>query len=204
MRAEYLNAEKAKIAFTLIEVLIVVMLFSVVILAVYGLASGGLNVYQRSQELGHKEKEVVLALERLAEDLRKIIPLEKLDADLVKDCRFEPKQISFFLYNRQGLQHLNYIFKDGKLHLVQTDIEKDEIQLERDLVTGIKKPSSYKLFQYLKYDSIEDIYEWVEQYKKEENNIPVAVKVKISYEPAHKGEDEEHTKNFTKRIFIRR
>ena len=201
-REKYLKSGRGRTGFTLIEVLIVVILFSVVVLAVYGVARGGLEVYRRSQNFDRKERKIILSLERLAEDLRQIIPLDELDSDLAQEYQFGDEEISFIICGKEGLQRLRYVFKDEKLHLIQTDVKEERIQLERDLVSGIKKPSSDKLFQYLKYDDARDIYgdwgEWEEE--EEKKDMPVAVRVEIAYEAEDK--DEENIQIFTKTIFI--
>lgn len=185
-------------AFTFIEVLVVLTIFSVIILAVYGVSRGALELYRRSRDFDLKERKIVLSLERLASDLRRAIPLDRLDSDLLDEWHFEgkSKELSFVAFDKNGLCRFSYLFVGDedtslKLRLMQRYVTEEDIQLERDLADGIKRGSLNKLFQYLRYDSLGDSYEWVDAWDEEEG-LPKAVKVEVSYEE----------QIFTKKIFI--
>jgi len=200
-----------RIGFTFIEALVVITIFSVIVLAVYGISRGGIEIYRRSRDFSLKERKIILSLERLAEGLRRIAPLHKL-ASLPEDWEFKgtsegvKQELSFIAFDKQGLRRLSYIFsQDGselfKLQLIQEDIGQGEIQLERDLVSGINKPLSGNFLQYLKYNDLDDNYEWVDVWE-EGTSLPEAIKVEVDC--LAEDSDDQEPQTFTKRVFILR
>jgi prepilin-type N-terminal cleavage/methylation domain-containing protein len=199
--------------FTIVEVLVVLTIFSIVILAVYGVSRGGLEMYRRSQDFDLRERKIVMGLERLAGDLRKTVPLYKFESEVPEEWRFysesgggvseEKHRLTFIVPHRDNLYRLSYDVYHGtgdsfQLRLLQEDIEEGETVLERNLVSGIKKGPSHKFFQYLKYNDMMQDYEWVDEW--EEEGLPEAVWAEFAYGP--EDEDGEDTQVFTKRIFI--
>ncbi|MFH1678286.1 MAG: prepilin-type N-terminal cleavage/methylation domain-containing protein [Candidatus Omnitrophota bacterium] len=192
------NRNSNPIAFTFIEVLVVLTVFSIIILAVYGVSRGGIEICRRSQNFDIKERKIILGLERLSEGLRQAAPLDKFGPDLPQEWQFrgEEGEVSFISFGENKAVRLSYIFESEesgffKLRLIQEDIEEEEARFERDLAGGIKRGAANKFFQYLKYNDVTDAYEWVAQWDGEKG-LPKAVKVGISYE----SEDKE------KKIFI--
>ena len=191
-----------------------VMLFSLIVVAVYGVSRGCMEIYDRSQQFNLEQRKIILGLERLTGDLRQIVSLDRLEAHLPQGWCFEGScdKMSFIglcslkdeSQDSAGLCRLSYVFENDtegcfKLRLIQTDAKEQEPQLERDLAGGIKKGSSDKFFQYLEYDDELQDYEWVDEWGQDEQ-MPKAVRVQVSYET--QGKDGEETQTFTKKIFL--
>ena len=189
--------------FTFIEVFVVLTIFSIVIMAVYGVSRGAIKIHQRTREFDLRARGIVLGLARLTENLREAAPLSKIGSDIPEEFEFQGRsnELSFVCFGREGMRRLIYSFEpdtggDYKLRLTQQDVQEGDIEFERDLGSGIKKGPSYKFFQYLAYNRELEIYEWNDAWAGEDG-LPKAVRVELSY-AAEDGQEQV----LDKRIFI--
>ena len=196
-----------RLGFTFIEVFIVITIFSVIVLAVYGVSRAGFDVYRRSRNFDPGQRRIIMNLERLAEDLRGVVPLQEFGSDLPESWRLvgSSRDFSYIAICDQGLCRLSYSFiqeadNSYKLKLIRYDLEGDIKQQERIIAKGIVRKSTDKLLRYLAYDAEEDNFEWVDEWDRP--GLPEAVQVKVAYKSA--GDDVADYQVFTKNIFILR
>ena len=174
--------------FTFIEIIVVLVIFSIILLAVYGVFRAGAMVTRRSKDLPVYERKVILALERLANDLRGICRTIEFE---VEEWQFNgsARQISFVGFCNDGLCFYDYKFEpsSGKFILTQSKVDKLDEELEktrlRELIEGIQDFD----FEFLGYDRQIKDYFWNDEWE-DKQELPIAVKAQINYE------DETYTK----------
>lgn len=164
-----------KRAFTLIEVFIVVVIFSVVILTIYGIFQGGLNICQRIKNISFSEEKIVLFLERLSQNLRQAYDCKQ------EELKFKgmPKQIVFvaFSKNPPGLNQYDCKFseEEGKLILTYQSIESIlEEREEEKVVKELANLDDFKL-TYIGFDK--KSAELIETDTWEQDYLPAEIKI---------------------------
>ena len=170
-------SRKKSSAFTFIEVLIVVSVFAVLILALYGILYGGLSVCKRIKEVSFAEGKVVIALERLARDLRQVYECEE------EELKFSgtSNEIHFVAFgnNTNGLIQSSYMFdKDkNKLMVVYENISDVLDGRDKKIIREIASLKDFKL-SYLGFDGV--LNEVSVGASWEEDALPLAVKVEAT------------------------
>jgi len=160
--------------FTFVEVLIVIVIFSIIMLAVYGIFKGGLNVCKRIQNISLAEERIVLALERLGRDLGQIYKCNE------EDLKFEgaSSEIKFVAFGKVplGLNQYHYAFDKQKEKLilkyqpVEDALEGKISRIKRELVS-----LNDLQFTYLSFDR--ESGEPVESDTWEEEDLPWGVRI---------------------------
>ncbi|MFC1658625.1 type II secretion system protein J [Candidatus Omnitrophota bacterium] len=184
---------RKKPGFTFIEVIVVLAIFSIIILSTYGVFRSASMVWRRSRELPLDERRVMLALERLAGQLRAYCAKIGLDKE---EWRFigSPRSLSFVAFCADGLCLYEYEFNplSGKLVFTENMVDKEDGELEkirqRELIEGADGLS----FRFLGYDRQLKEYFWYEEWEEEKKEAPFAVEAKITCE------DE----TYSRKIFI--
>jgi prepilin-type N-terminal cleavage/methylation domain-containing protein len=169
----------SKRAFTLIELLLTMAIFSVVSLAVYSTFNQGMKVWKRANQMNIKERKTFLKIEKLQRQIRQSF----INKDIVFSG--EKQQICFpQVINSQALR-LTYAFDPDNKEIVSAADKLSDIVLEEDKED---KPSlkfqtylsgvDFLSFSYLFYDLQEKTYTWNDEWK--EKGLPLAIKINLT------------------------
>jgi prepilin-type N-terminal cleavage/methylation domain-containing protein len=168
-----------KKAFTLIELLLTLCIFSVVSLSVYSTFNQGMKVWKRANQMNTKERKTLLKIEKLQRQIRQSF----INKDIVFSG--EKQQICFpQVINSEALR-LTYAFDLDKKQIVYAADKLSDVILEEDKEDKPKPKfqtylSNVELlsFSYLFYDLQEKIYIWKDEWK--EKGLPLAVKINLT------------------------
>lgn len=171
-----------KRAFTLIELLIVVAIFSIVSIAVYATFSSGLRVWRRAQDVNITERKDLLRIEKLSREIRQALNFKDIDFDGSKD------KICFAEIVDSEITRITYFFDaDKKMLFRSVDKLADILAAKEENETLESKPLPYlanidKLsFSYLYFDLQKNSYLWKEEWVEEEQrNLPLAIKLEMT------------------------
>jgi len=167
-------------AFTLVELLISVAIFSVISIAIYSTFSSGLKVLRKTKTIDFVRQKVLLKEERFARELRESLPCRK---ELFSG---KAAKISFSGTQNYLPCRITYYFDQPTQSLVR-EIDKlsDIIAAEGELNAELKPQRSIFLskvenarFSYLSLDLKKNDYIWKEEWK--QKYLPVAVKLIIT------------------------
>jgi len=167
-------------AFTFIELLITVAIFSIVMIVVYSAFAMGLSTYQRFKDVNLQKRTVMLRLEKMAGELRQSL---NFTPQRRKEMVFkgEKKTISFPSLFFEEVVLVSYSFDSAEKVLYrQQESEKEVLSEEKEsplpkkFLSGIEDIE----FSYYVFDEQKQEYQWKESY---EGRLPLSVKIKITF-----------------------
>lgn len=167
-------------AFSLVELLIAVGIFSVVSIAIYSTFSSGAAVLRRINNLDLAQQRILLKTEKLSRELREQPACRK------QLFQGDKTKISFCANIDDFPCRLTYYF-DGQTLAIKRVADKlsEIIDEEGKLDPQLKSPSKVYLskiqeasFSYLYLDLTKNAYLWKEQWR--EDYLPLAVKLTVS------------------------
>ena len=172
------TVERKKVSrgFTFIEVCIVVLVFSIVISAVYGVFKSGLSICRRVREFSFKEERIVLALERLTQQVKQIIAFSE------EELEFQGKsnELVFVGFDNisQGFMRYEYKFDKKKKKLILSTQTIDDAlegkgKKKRELV-------SLNKFSFIYFGSDPETGEIFETDEWESEDLPIEIKVQAT------------------------
>jgi len=166
-------------AFTLVELLIAVSIFSVVSIAIYATFSSGASVLRRVKDVDLVQQRVLLKIERLSRELREI-PACRKQLFLGSKSKITFAGISDYFPSR-----IAYYFESessslmrvvDRLDLIITLEDKVDLELKAKPVIFLSKLKEVR-FEYLKLDLLKNIYMWMPQWQ--QDYLPLAVKITV-------------------------
>jgi prepilin-type N-terminal cleavage/methylation domain-containing protein len=169
-------------AFTLVELLIAVSIFSVVSIAIYSTFSSGLSVLRRVKYIDFKQQKILLKQERFSRELRESCqcrkPLflgNKMKISFCGIVDYVPSRITYYFDNASGSLMRN---SDRLMDIITSEgsVEPELKSKPTVFVSGIKGAR----FLYLYLDLKKKTYSWSEEWT--EISLPIAVKMIISTE----------------------
>lgn len=177
----YQNNKNNK-AFTLVELLIAVSIFSVVSIAIYSAFNSGATVMRRIKNIDLKLQKILLKAERINRELREQPACRKPLFSGTKS------KISFAANIDYFPNRLTYYFDDSKGALMRVFDKLDKIITEEGNVDSElkSKPQVFLSdvlevkFEYLYLDLKKNEYVWTDEWA--QNYLPVAVKFTITSE----------------------
>lgn len=168
-------------AFTLVELLIALSIFSIISIAIYSTFSSGAAVLRRAKVIDLEFQKGLLKQERLSRELRQMPSCRKWlfsgKEEKISFCGivdYTPCRITYYFDNltrsimRNSDRLSGIITEEG---LVDAEL-KSKSTVFLDKVKGVK-------FSYL-YLDLKQNYNWAEEWK--DKYLPVAVKISISTE----------------------
>lgn len=172
---------KPELAFTLIELLLSVAIFSVVSIAVYATFNSGMSVWRRAEKLDAGKIKTLIKIEKMGKEIRQAVFLQRVPKSLWGDTH----TLYFFTVNNSEVNRVTYTFDEGKKTLLKsndalTDIiaafkKKEETHSAAiPYLHGITSLS----ISYFYFDIQKGIYVWKEEWPG--NGIPLAVKFNIT------------------------
>jgi len=165
-------------AFTMVELLISVGIFSVISIAVFSTFSSGLKVLRKTKMVDLARQKILLKEERFSRELRESGPCRK------KLFSGKPAKISFSGTQNYLPCRITYYFDETTQSILrETDKLSDIIAAERDQTDLNPQRSVFMAkvenaqFFYLFLDLKKNNYIWKEEWK--QDYLPVAVKLVI-------------------------
>jgi prepilin-type N-terminal cleavage/methylation domain-containing protein len=179
-----LNKKKKKNsgAFTLVELLIAVSIFSVVSIAIYSVFSSGTAILRRVKNIDLAQQKILLKTESLARQLRQQ-PACRKQLFLGAETKISfPSNVDSFpsrvtYYFDEDLSCLMRVI--DRLDKIITPEGKLDSQLKAKPSVFLNKVKEVKL-SYLYLDTKKNEYNWADEWK--ENYLPVAVRFMINVE----------------------
>lgn len=167
-------------AFTLVELLIAVAIFSVISIAIYSTFSSGMFVLRRVKNIDLAQQRILLKTERLSRELREQPACRK------QLFQGDKTKISFCAYIDNFPYRLTYYYDRSTLALKRSAEKLDEIiDQDGNLDPGFHSASGSIFlpkveevrFSYLYLDLKKNAYLWTDQWEQE--YLPFAVKFVI-------------------------
>ena len=167
-------------AFSLVELLIAVSIFSVVSIAIYSTFSSGASVLRRVKNIDFTQQQVLLKAERLARQLREQPNYRK---QLFLGAK---SKISFAASSDYFPCRITYYFDDSssclmcvvdKLDTIITSEGKIDTELKAKPTVFLSKVKEIK-YSYLYLDLKKNEYSWTDEWS--QGYLPAAVKVTIT------------------------
>ncbi|KPK39576.1 MAG: hypothetical protein AMJ78_08300 [Omnitrophica WOR_2 bacterium SM23_29] len=192
--------KKGLCGFTLLELLIAVTIFSIVAVAIYSSFNVGIRAWRKAENSYKIRQEARHVLNTIGRELRcainsTVMPFEG-SSNYVSFCRAMKVSNPQGGYS-EGIFKITYTFdaEDKVVYYVLQTYEetaKEESGTKSLLASGV---SDFKLqYAYLDVDKIV----WMDNWEKEELNIPLGVKVSLYYPSQNEGQVAEYSET----IFI--
>jgi prepilin-type N-terminal cleavage/methylation domain-containing protein len=178
---------KPKHAFTFIELLVVVTLYSILSLAVYATFASGMRLWRRIQDTSLLQRKASLGLEKFSQEARQALDFSKIG------FTGKSNEISFPFLSGEEILKITYFFDQNALLRKQESfkdiLEKKEQATIKTLLSGLEDLKFS--FAYQEVGKTE--YSWKDVWDKDkEKGIPAIVKMELKTKDA----------NFTKTVII--
>ena len=164
--------------FTLLEMLIVIVIFSLIGLAIYGTLSNGIRIWQRVNQAVAQE-DINIFFERFAGELRDCFEFSTIKLQGKED------EIIFATMvttpgSGTGVGQVIYQYDKNAGGIIQekrdySQIYKGKSGFRRELLTGV----DYLKFSYYFYDEDEKEYLWQQEWQ--EDGLPKAVRIELGF-----------------------
>jgi len=170
---------RAQAGFTLIEILVVITIFTIVGAGIAETFSSGMKIWARAQKAGESSIDVFVAIETIGRDLRQSINIRSVGFEGRED------EISFLTFRDDSAVKVIYKFNPAQKELVRRQIDlKDAFS---DDLQGKYKYAEKKVatlddfsFSYFNFDKEKEEYVWSDEWAKEQG-IFEAVKLKARF-----------------------
>ncbi|MFH1360893.1 MAG: prepilin-type N-terminal cleavage/methylation domain-containing protein [Candidatus Omnitrophota bacterium] len=131
-------------AFTLIEMLLGLSIFSLIALSLYGTFSSGMQLSRRSQSTGQIEKEIRWSLERIAKDLNNMAPYD-FSRSYPDRLAFSGtmEEVSFLTKTPKGLSCVHYVLKPLEFGSVYKTIVNRKAAKKSSIMTRYEETRSH-------------------------------------------------------------
>ncbi len=199
--------------FTLLETLLAITLFSIVITSSFGVFSMGIQIWKRSQGRSLVERKVVLALERMGQDVRNTLRVEQKGEGFGQDLLEYEGTASFFelpaivkLTDKSGAstrQTGSVIYRlNPNGELCRAERSASDFYLQREPACRVLAAEVKKLhFEYLLYRTFTKSYSWYDAWEIKDG-LPQAVRVNLEIEPKLKNEKKGLVKKYQRTFII--
>jgi len=174
------NKPRRRAAFTLVELLIAVSIFSVVSIAIYSTFSSGTSVLRRVKNIDFIQQRILLKSERFSRELRELPGCRKqlFEGSKTKisfpgNSDYIPCRITYYFDNSSFC----LMRAVDKLSQIITPEGKVDAQFKSAPAVFLSKLKEVK-FSYLNLDSIKNEYKWIDKWA--QDYLPVAVKLTIT------------------------
>lgn len=175
---------KNRRAFTLVEVLISAVIFSIIAAALMGSFTAGAKIWSRAQNQDIAASDLALNLEIVARDLRQSVYLEQIGFE------GDGSQVSFLSFIAQTPYKVTYKFDSSRKLLMrrQEDLESafsEDVQ-EKYSEKAIAELDDFQL-SYFYFDTEEQQYLWKDEWEKTEKVFPaIRIKARLKNEELSK------------------
>lgn len=176
--------------FTFVELLITSTLIAFLGLAIYSAFRNGILIWQRAQQKGVNQEEIIIFTERLAKELRNSFPFSGIGfkgeketisfPHLLAEIYSAPETGEKFLVQKPG--RITYFWDNTKETLNRSQENYSEVFQHnpdppyREMVKGVKEI----IMTYYQFDKEEESFEWLEKWDETEQ-VPCAVRIEIRF-----------------------
>jgi hypothetical protein len=171
-----LRTKKNKSGFTLVETVIVAILFAIIGVGLVGTLGAGLKIWSRAKDPQGVSPQLAFSLELVARDLRQSMYIPQIG------FTGEAKQMTFLAFSRASVFKITYKFDDMQKALVRRQ-EALKTAIDEDLQGEYTEEKFADLddaqFSYLYFDKDKEDYAWKGTWAKEDGQLPAAVRVKM-------------------------
>ncbi len=132
-------------AFTLIELLLGLTIFSMIALIIYGTFSGGLLINERSEGQGEVTRESKISLELMAKELENMVPYD-FSVSSAEETAFkgEENKISFIVPTDNGLKRISYYLLSPEQRQIKTTVMGKTYKKNVSVITKQEETSRLK------------------------------------------------------------
>ncbi|MDD5464741.1 MAG: prepilin-type N-terminal cleavage/methylation domain-containing protein [Candidatus Omnitrophica bacterium] len=167
-------------AFTLVELLIAVSIFSVVSIAIYSTFSSGASVLSRVKNIDLAQQKILLKTERFSRELRELPACRKqlflgakTKISFPGNSDYIPCRITYYFDDASSC----FMRVADKLSQIITPEGKIDAQFKSKPVVFLSKVKEIK-FSYLVLDLAKNEYKWIDEWQ--QDYLPVAVKLTVT------------------------
>ncbi len=198
-----------KQGFTLVEILLVTVILSIMGLSIYNAFNSGIKIWRRI--VGNvKQEDVSIFFEKISHDLRNSFQYADIKLEGTEERISFPSMI---VSKEQGvlkseLGYVTYFWNTIDNSINRQQIHYSQLYQNARLSYGQANPLARRLvsnletmtFRYYYYDAETDRYYWKSVWEEEEENLPLAVRIKVEfYEDKNKN---EYKNSFVKTVYI--
>ncbi len=174
-------------------------LFAVASLSSFSVFSMGIQIWKRTQAGGQSEYKVLIAVEKMGQDLRSFIRAEHKDELMKESFDFEgnntrmaiPSIVTYVTKDQVEMKQpgrITYQWESGKKELCRisetaTDLYRKKTPVCKPLAKGITR---FKI-RYWIYDTLGKSFSWYDQWELKDG-IPAAVRIEMELSPKHKNQ----------------
>lgn len=167
-------------AFTLVELLIAVSIFSVASIAIYSTFSSGTSVLRRVKNIDFTHQRILLKAERFSRELRELPGCRKQLFLGVKtkisfpgNLDYIPCRITYY-FDSSSFYLMRVV---DKLSQIITPEGKVDAQFKSKPTVFLSKIKEVK-FSYLNLDPVKNEYKWIDEWR--QDYLPAAVKLTVT------------------------
>ncbi len=169
-----------KRSFTFVEIMLVAVIFSVLIVSVYGTLSAGLKLWKRTQKVDFLERKILNVIEKFSSQLRQCLSISEIE------FQGKTQEIIFSTLTSKGIIIVCYSFDFETKTLIYKqktyrEFLEDKSWHIKKRVSGIEDFS----LSYFFYDQQKGKYLWVQEWQDKEK-IPLGVKISLRYDSKFK------------------
>lgn len=203
---------KTKLAFTFIEVLIGLTIFSIIAMSLYSTFFSGTSAWKKSDDLNRLYQEARWSLDTIAKELRNAIILSYKNkypgfaffqgtpdniSFLVED-EYDIKKVSYFLEAKEnGEDNSGFSLKREQVFLIDS-LQPTEQEKSKETFSTLVSEGGIKFsYPYMVSATGEDI-EWRDKWQ-DSNNLPAGVKIELVLQNARNPNSKV---SFYKTVFI--
>jgi prepilin-type N-terminal cleavage/methylation domain-containing protein len=163
-----------KRSFTFLELIIVVTIFSILSLAVYGTFNSGLRLWQRIQDKSLLQRKVLLGMERISKDLHQALNFSKIGFSA------KTTEIVFAVLDGDEILKVTYFLEAQDLYYREENFrdviaeKKNNAKLKR-LLSGIENLK----FSFAYEEAGKEQYSWKDTWEKTEGSPPLVIKIEL-------------------------
>lgn len=161
----------------MIEVIIVITIFSIVGAGLVGSFFSGMKIWNRAKNMHFENRDIVLSLEKIARQIRQSIDNEDIS------FKGTQEEYSFPAFSANSIVEVNYKFDPFSGLLLRRETDLSEIIAARQEEGYLPKSIESKLltaeqvsFSYLYFNKEEKNYVWVTEWQ-ENDGIALGVKL---------------------------
>ncbi|MCK5288693.1 MAG: prepilin-type N-terminal cleavage/methylation domain-containing protein [Candidatus Omnitrophica bacterium] len=176
------NEKMIRKSFTILELLVSLMIFSLVSVAVYSVLSNGIAVWRKGNINNKQEIRVRIALEKMSRRLRNSFKFKTIPFEGTSESIKFPSFIERAIEDNNTLEmgQIIYFFNDNKKGLFQEEktypelFQQGENDSSLEIISGVKNWT----FSYCYLDNATGEYKWKDDWKKEDQDTyPKAVRI---------------------------
>jgi len=212
MKINSRDNKKTKLAFTFIEVLIGLTIFSIIAMSLYSTFYSGISAWKKSEDLNRLYQEARWSLDTIAKELRNAIILSYKDRypgfaffqgtsnsiSFLLEDEYDIKKVSYFLEaGENGEDNPGFSLKREQVFLIDS-LQLTEQEKPKETFSSLVSEGGLKLSYPYMVSATEEGVEWRDKWQ-DNNNLPAGVKIELVLQNA---KNPNSKVSFYKTVFI--